>query len=153
MAWFWTVYHAPSPRCRRRRRRRRRRWGCPPINLFFLYLVCGDGVRYVKGHSGRIAPGDLQWMSAARGIMHSEVPAEKIEAHGLQMWAGIGALLSPCLLYLGSVLSALLFARVHQKEKKRKKKKKIKGCSLVSYVRFQLRRQTDKHIAANPEGG
>ena len=55
------------------------------IFIFSSVCVC---VRYAKGHAGRIAPGDLQWMSAARGIMHSEVPAEKTEAHGLQMWAG-----------------------------------------------------------------
>jgi redox-sensitive bicupin YhaK (pirin superfamily) len=58
------------------------------IVCFECAVVCGLRVRYAKGHAGRIAPGDLQWMSAARGIMHSEVPAEKVEAHGLQMWAG-----------------------------------------------------------------
>ena len=101
--------------------------------------MCGDSVRYVKGHSGRIAPGDLQWMSAARGIMHSEVPAEKIEAHGLQMWAGIGALLSPWLLYLGSVLSYL---SGHQEKKKKRKKRVLKGvvCAMSTATNQQTHR-------------
>merc|ERR1719421_2429398 len=42
-----------------------------------------------KGHRGRLAAGDLQWMSAARGIMHSEVPESRSEARGLQMWLNL----------------------------------------------------------------
>jgi quercetin 2,3-dioxygenase len=28
-----------------------------------------------KGHSGIIGPGDVQWMTAGKGIMHAEMPA------------------------------------------------------------------------------
>ena len=28
-----------------------------------------------KGHKGAIGPGDLQWMTAGKGIMHSEMPS------------------------------------------------------------------------------
>lgn len=29
------------------------------------------------GHKGKIGPGDLQWMTAGRGILHSEMPFSK----------------------------------------------------------------------------
>lgn len=44
-----------------------------------------------KGHKGRIGPGDLQWMSAARGIVHAEIPASNSRAHGLQLWVNLAA--------------------------------------------------------------
>ncbi|BGP41771.1 RNA pol II transcription cofactor [Rhodotorula kratochvilovae] len=43
----------------------------------------------VKGHKGRIGPGDLQFMIAGRGIMHSEMPIHgpgKKDPFGLQLW-------------------------------------------------------------------
>ncbi|KAI8380892.1 RmlC-like cupin domain-containing protein [Radiomyces spectabilis] len=44
-----------------------------------------------KGHKGRIGPGDLQWMSAAKGIVHAEIPANDSRAHGLQLWVNLAA--------------------------------------------------------------
>ncbi|KAI9314303.1 RmlC-like cupin domain-containing protein [Dichotomocladium elegans] len=44
-----------------------------------------------KGHKGRIGPGDLQWMSAAKGIVHAEIPASDSRAHGLQLWINLAA--------------------------------------------------------------
>jgi hypothetical protein len=41
------------------------------------------------GHAGEIGPGDLQWMTAGRGIVHSEVPGKEGEAHGLQLWVNL----------------------------------------------------------------
>ncbi|KAF7722290.1 hypothetical protein EC973_003474 [Apophysomyces ossiformis] len=44
-----------------------------------------------KGHKGKIGPGDLQWMSAARGIVHAEMPANEGRGHGLQLWVNLSA--------------------------------------------------------------
>lgn len=43
------------------------------------------------GHKGTIKAGDLQWMTAGRGIVHSEMPAPGIESHGLQLWVNLAA--------------------------------------------------------------
>lgn len=43
-----------------------------------------------KGHKGTIGPGDLQWMTAGKGIVHSEVPASYEEdALGFQLWINL----------------------------------------------------------------
>ncbi len=44
-----------------------------------------------KGHRGIIGPGDLQWMTAGKGIMHSEVPMSDEKAHGLQLWVNLAS--------------------------------------------------------------
>ncbi|TPX32992.1 hypothetical protein SmJEL517_g03968 [Synchytrium microbalum] len=41
------------------------------------------------GHKGKIFPGDLQWMTAGRGIVHAEMPASAEMAHGLQLWVNL----------------------------------------------------------------
>ncbi|CAF1213840.1 unnamed protein product [Adineta steineri] len=42
------------------------------------------------GRRGVINPGDLQWMTAGRGILHSEMPGENCgECHGLQLWVNL----------------------------------------------------------------
>ncbi|KAG0090520.1 hypothetical protein BGZ93_011216 [Podila epicladia] len=42
------------------------------------------------GHKGIIGPGDVQWMTAGRGIVHSEMPVKKqARAHGLQLWINL----------------------------------------------------------------
>ncbi|KAG0237419.1 hypothetical protein BGW42_000995 [Actinomortierella wolfii] len=42
------------------------------------------------GHRGKIGPGDLQWMTAGRGIVHSEMPVKtETPAHGLQLWINL----------------------------------------------------------------
>ena len=43
------------------------------------------------GHRGTIHPGDLQWMTAGRGIMHSEMPAGEGDNIGLQLWINLKA--------------------------------------------------------------
>ncbi|CAM9307871.1 unnamed protein product [Phaeothamnion confervicola] len=42
------------------------------------------------GHRGDIGKGDLQWMTAGRGILHSEMPGPE-GAHGLQLWVNLAA--------------------------------------------------------------
>lgn len=41
------------------------------------------------GNSGVISTGDIQWMTAGRGIVHCEMPEGKTEGHGLQLWINL----------------------------------------------------------------
>ncbi|GAB9471707.1 Pirin-like protein [Globisporangium polare] len=41
------------------------------------------------GNKGELRPGDLQWMTAGRGIMHAEMPASTDTFHGLQLWVNL----------------------------------------------------------------
>ena len=41
------------------------------------------------GHKGIIGPGDLQWMTAGKGIVHCEMPWGDEIAHGLQLWVNL----------------------------------------------------------------
>ncbi|XP_006639188.3 pirin isoform X1 [Lepisosteus oculatus] len=41
------------------------------------------------GHSGKLKPGDLQWMTAGRGIVHAEMPVSDEPLHGLQLWVNL----------------------------------------------------------------
>jgi redox-sensitive bicupin YhaK (pirin superfamily) len=46
------------------------------------------------GHSGRLAPGDVQWMTAASGVIHSEMPDDEFirnggRIHGFQLWVNL----------------------------------------------------------------
>ncbi|WP_133139489.1 pirin family protein [Legionella genomosp. 1] len=43
------------------------------------------------GHKGVIGPGDVQWMTAGRGIIHSEMPKESARLTGLQLWLNLPA--------------------------------------------------------------
>jgi redox-sensitive bicupin YhaK (pirin superfamily) len=48
------------------------------------------------GHRGRIGPGDVQWMTAGAGIIHSEEPSSETRAkggraHGFQIWVNLPA--------------------------------------------------------------
>ena len=43
-----------------------------------------------KGHAGEIGPGEIQWMTAGRGIMHAEMPASD-RMEGLQLWVNLRA--------------------------------------------------------------
>ncbi|KAJ0388606.1 hypothetical protein P43SY_010263 [Pythium insidiosum] len=36
------------------------------------------------GNQGELRPGDLQWMTPGRGILHAEMPANKDPSHGDQ---------------------------------------------------------------------
>lgn len=41
------------------------------------------------GNKGVIGPGDLQWMTAGRGIVHCEMPVGEETCHGLQLWVNL----------------------------------------------------------------
>src|SRR5690554_1340488 len=48
------------------------------------------------GHRGTIRPGDVQWMTAGAGIIHSEMPSRRIHEdggriHGFQIWVNLPA--------------------------------------------------------------
>src|ERR1044071_5960686 len=44
------------------------------------------------GNAGEIGPGDLQWMSAGRGILHEEMPQVRPEGvAGFQLWVNLPA--------------------------------------------------------------
>ena len=47
-----------------------------------------------QGNRGRIGPGDVPWMTAGSGVIHSELPAEEIRRdggrlHGFQLWVNL----------------------------------------------------------------
>jgi redox-sensitive bicupin YhaK (pirin superfamily) len=44
-----------------------------------------------QGHEGAILPGDVQWMTAGRGLIHNEIPAEGVTVHILQLWGNLPA--------------------------------------------------------------
>ena len=45
------------------------------------------------GNRGKLGAGDVQWMTAGRGILHQEMPTgdEKGRMHGFQLWANLPA--------------------------------------------------------------
>lgn len=49
-----------------------------------------------NGNKGRLAPGDVQWMTAGAGVVHSEMPAADLRKdggrlHGFQLWVNLPA--------------------------------------------------------------
>ncbi|KAK7333418.1 hypothetical protein VNO80_30189 [Phaseolus coccineus] len=44
-----------------------------------------------EGHRGTVEAGDLQWMTAGRGIVHSEMPAAQGTQKGLQLWINLAS--------------------------------------------------------------
>jgi redox-sensitive bicupin YhaK (pirin superfamily) len=47
-----------------------------------------------QGHSGRLSPGDVQWMTAGAGVVHSEMPEKEFRRtcgrlHGFQLWVNL----------------------------------------------------------------
>ncbi len=47
-----------------------------------------------KGHSGRLNPGDVQWMTAGAGVVHSEMPEAEFRRaggrmHAVQLWVNL----------------------------------------------------------------
>lgn len=47
-----------------------------------------------RGNSGKLGPGDVQWMTAGSGVVHSEMPDEEFQkrggrVHGFQIWVNL----------------------------------------------------------------
>jgi redox-sensitive bicupin YhaK (pirin superfamily) len=59
------------------------------------YLLSGDMEhRDSRGHAGRLRPGDVQWMTAGAGVVHSEMPSREFaltggRMHGFQLWVNL----------------------------------------------------------------
>lgn len=59
------------------------------------YLLAGAmRHRDSRGHAGALAPGDVQWMTAGDGVVHSEMPDPEFQKkggrmHGLQLWVNL----------------------------------------------------------------
>lgn len=56
------------------------------------YMLAGV-VRHqdTLGNSGGIGPGDIQWMTSGRGIMHEEMPQRSARIDGFQLWVNLPA--------------------------------------------------------------
>ena len=59
------------------------------------YLLAGRMEhRDSQGHAGSLGPGDVQWMTAGAGVVHSEMPEAAFAArggrmHGFQLWVNL----------------------------------------------------------------
>ncbi|MBI5543671.1 MAG: pirin family protein [Deltaproteobacteria bacterium] len=59
------------------------------------YLLEGEMEhRDSAGHQGRLGPGDVQWMTAGAGLVHSELPSKRLleqggRLHGFQLWVNL----------------------------------------------------------------
>ncbi|XP_071509962.1 pirin-like [Diadema antillarum] len=54
------------------------------------YVLSGSALHEdFAGHTGVMYPGDLQWMTAGRGIVHCEMPNGDATGHGLQLWINL----------------------------------------------------------------
>jgi len=61
------------------------------------YLLSGEMQhKDSAGHSGKLGPGDVQWMTAGAGVVHSELPSGAFmrnggTMHGFQIWVNLPA--------------------------------------------------------------
>ncbi|MGO8969384.1 MAG: pirin family protein [Myxococcaceae bacterium] len=59
------------------------------------YLLEGESEHEDSaGHAGTLRPGDVQWMTAGSGVVHSELPSPRIReqggrVHGFQVWVNL----------------------------------------------------------------
>lgn len=55
------------------------------------YLISGSIEHEdFKGHRGSLNPGDIQWMTAGKGIVHAEMPSSfEVPAYGFQLWINL----------------------------------------------------------------
>jgi redox-sensitive bicupin YhaK (pirin superfamily) len=61
------------------------------------YLLSGEMEhKDSRGHAGKLRPGDVQWMTAGAGVVHSELPSSRFmkeggTMHGFQIWVNLPA--------------------------------------------------------------
>jgi len=61
------------------------------------YLLAGEVEHEDStGRAGRLGPGDVQWMTAGRGVVHAEMPSDRVQreggrVHGFQLWVNLPA--------------------------------------------------------------
>src|SRR5437868_8890334 len=59
------------------------------------YLLAGEMEhKDSQGHAGRLRAGDVQWMTAGAGVVHSEMPSAEFQRtggrlHGFQLWVNL----------------------------------------------------------------
>lgn len=54
------------------------------------YIIEGTLEHYDnQGGYGNLQPGDAQWMTAGRGVIHKETPPEGQQVHSLQLWLNL----------------------------------------------------------------
>ena len=59
------------------------------------YMLAGEMQhKDSRGHAGRLTPGDVQWMTAGAGVVHSEMPSAEFtraggRMHGFQLWVNL----------------------------------------------------------------
>ncbi|HEY0380177.1 MAG TPA: pirin family protein [Pyrinomonadaceae bacterium] len=59
------------------------------------YLLSGEMEhKDSRGHAGRLRAGDVQWMTAGAGVVHSEMPSREFQRdggrlHGFQLWVNL----------------------------------------------------------------
>ena len=56
------------------------------------YVIDGRLDHYDNyGNKGSLLPGNVQWMTAGRGIIHNEQPPDGVTVHSLQLWVNLPA--------------------------------------------------------------
>lgn len=71
----------------------------PHRGMETITLILSGGVKHADfaGNEGKLGPGDLQFMTAGRGIVHAEMPDPDSEANtGIQLWVDLPKNLKNC---------------------------------------------------------
>jgi len=65
----------------------------PHRGLETVTLVLDGELRHAdnRGNQGVLRSGDVQWMTAGRGIIHAELPHQASTVHSLQLWVNLPA--------------------------------------------------------------
>ena len=68
----------------------------PSTSRFETVTYLAGGMKHADsaGNSGDLNPGDVQWMTAGRGVIHSELPQDHMmenggRMHGFQIWVNL----------------------------------------------------------------